>query len=128
MKAAEDKLVKKLCAKYLPNGRDLSTFEPEEILHLEMAFEQGATVMMNHAKETNQSRWISVEDELPKKNQRVLCIQDPTKTATKEPLFAIFTGLHFIPPSPTIFANYETGQSKWSYITHWQLLPKLPKL
>ena len=45
-----DKLVTKLCRKFLPNGRYLTTFDRGEILHLKMAFEQGATVMMNYTK------------------------------------------------------------------------------
>lgn len=45
-----DKLVTKLCKEFLPNGRDLTTFDRAEILHLKMAFEQGATVMMNYIK------------------------------------------------------------------------------
>ena len=44
------KLVTKLCNEFLPNGRDLSSFSPEERLHLQMAFEQGATVMMNYVE------------------------------------------------------------------------------
>jgi hypothetical protein len=44
------KLVTKLCDEFLPKGRDLSTFKPKEILHLQMAFEQGAAVMMNYIK------------------------------------------------------------------------------
>ena len=42
-----DKLVTKLCNEYLPKGRDLSTFDASEKLHLQMAFEQGVRVMMN---------------------------------------------------------------------------------
>ena len=44
------KLITKLCKEYLPKGRDLTTFNKKEKLHLQMAFEQGATVMMNHIK------------------------------------------------------------------------------
>lgn len=44
------KLVAKLCKKYLPEGIDLTTFSRREKLYLQMAFEQGATVMMNYAK------------------------------------------------------------------------------
>lgn len=73
------------------------------------------------------SRWISVEDYLPKKGQDVLCVQDPIKTATKKPLFAIFDGKDFIPPAPTIFADYTYAKSKWAHITHWMPLPETPK-
>lgn len=45
-----EKLVEKLCKEYLPKGRDLSTFSRKEKLHLEMAFNQGANVMMNYIK------------------------------------------------------------------------------
>ena len=44
------KLIDKLCREYLPKGRDLSTFSKKEIIHLEMAFVQGANVMMNYIK------------------------------------------------------------------------------
>lgn len=44
------KLIDKLCREYLPKGRDLSTFSKKEILHIEMAFVQGANVMMNLVK------------------------------------------------------------------------------
>ena len=45
-----DKLVTKLCREFLPNGIDLTTFNKTETLYLKMAFEQGATVMMNYIK------------------------------------------------------------------------------
>jgi len=46
-----EKTIEKLCKEYLPNGRDLTTFKEDEILHLEMAFIQGANVMMNYIKD-----------------------------------------------------------------------------
>lgn len=61
---AMEKTIEKLCKEYLPNGRDLKTFKEAEILHLEMAFIQGANVMMNHIKDgglangsTSESGW-----------------------------------------------------------------------
>jgi len=71
-------------------------------------------------------KWIDVNLRLPKAGQKVLCVQDPTKTATKEALFAIFDGERFIPPQPTIYANYEVGQNRWADIIYWMPLPKTP--
>ena len=45
-----DKLIDKLCHEYFHKGRDLSTFSKKERLHIEMAFVQGANVMMNLIK------------------------------------------------------------------------------
>jgi hypothetical protein len=71
--------------------------------------------------------WISVSDhKKPKKGQNVLVVQDPTTTATREALFAIYDGEYFIPPTPTIFADYTAGYSVWSDITHWMPLPEIP--
>lgn len=41
------KLIDKLCKEFLPNQFDLSTFEKSDRIMLEMAFSQGANVMMN---------------------------------------------------------------------------------
>ena len=71
--------------------------------------------------------WIDVNIELPKKGQRVLCVQDPVKTATKEALFGIYDGRNFIPPTPTHYANFEVGQSRWVDIIYWMPIPKTPK-
>ena len=75
----------------------------------------------------NQYRWVKVEDGLPNKGQKVLVIQNPATTATKEPLFAIYDGTNFIPPEPTMFATFEYGQSKWVDIISWMPLPSAPK-
>lgn len=45
-----DKLIDKLCKEYLPNKFDLKSFKEKEILFLELAFQQGANVMMNYLK------------------------------------------------------------------------------
>lgn len=71
--------------------------------------------------------WISVNDELPQMGQKVLCIQDPNKTATREPLFALYTGQEFVPEPSTVFADYQTGKSKWVHIIYWMPLPEPPK-
>lgn len=72
--------------------------------------------------------WIDVNDmQKPKAGQKVLVIQDPFKTATREPLFAIYNGKDFIPPQPTYFADFEIGKSTWSDITHWRPLPSTPQ-
>ncbi len=62
----------------------------------------------------------------PPKGSRVLVVQNPNTTATREALFAIYDGKDFIPPEPTIFADFRYGKSVWSDITHWMLLPKPP--
>ncbi len=71
--------------------------------------------------------WIDVNIELPRKGQKVLCVQDPTKTATKEALFGIYDGRNFIPPTPTHYANFEVGQSRWVDIIYWMPIPKTPQ-
>ena len=73
--------------------------------------------------------WIDVNDELPKNGQKVLCIQDPKLTATKEPLVAIFKEANhkFLCPELTIYANLEIGQGAWVDIIYWMPLPKTPK-
>jgi hypothetical protein len=68
--------------------------------------------------------WIDVKNDLPIKGQKVLCVQDPTTTATKEALFGIFDGKNFIPPAPTYFATFEIGVSTWSDIIYWMPLPE----
>lgn len=50
-----EEIIEKLCSKFLPNGRDLSTFKENEIIHLESAFIQGANVMMNYIKNERES-------------------------------------------------------------------------
>lgn len=60
------------------------------------------------------SEWISVKDNLPKKNQPVLCFYK------------------FEPESPNVIADniYMGGglfMSETSKVTHWMPLPKPPK-
>ena len=45
-----EKLAVKLRKKFLENLIDLSTFNPKDIFFLEMAFEQGAKVVLNRLK------------------------------------------------------------------------------
>lgn len=71
--------------------------------------------------------WIDVSNELPIKGQRVLCVQNPKTTATKEALFGIFDGKKFIPPTPTHFADFTVGQSRWVDIIYWMPIPKTPQ-
>ncbi len=70
--------------------------------------------------------WIDVKNGKPLLGQKVLCIQDPNKTGTREALFAIYDGENFIPPQPTYFADFEIGKSRWSYIIYWMPLPEHP--
>lgn len=74
--------------------------------------------------EEKEEKWIPVGKEFPRKGQNVLVIQNPNTTATREPLFAIYDGKDFIPPQPTIFADYEIGKSKWVDIIFWMPLPE----
>ena len=71
-------------------------------------------------------KWIEIEKRLPNKGQKVLVVQNPLTTATREPLTAIFNGKDFIPEQPTIFADFTFGQSKWVDIILWMPLPKIP--
>lgn len=70
---------------------------------------------------------IDLKERKPKKGQKVLVSQDPTKTATKEALYGIYDGEKFLTDKHTVFANYEIGVSTWADITHWMPLPKVHK-
>jgi hypothetical protein len=79
-------------------------------------------------KRTQLTTWIDVNDALPTEiGQKVLCVQDPTKTATELPLLGIFNGKHFLCPQPTIYANFEVGIGRWADVIYWIPLPKTPK-
>ncbi len=67
------------------------------------------------------NEWVRVEDRLPELNQRVLVIQNPKKTATKEPLFSHFNGEKFV----SYHSEREFGGT-WIEITHWMPLPTPP--
>ena len=59
------------------------------------------------------SEWISVNNNLkPRVGQKVLVVQNPKTTATREALFAMYDGKDFIPPMSTYFADMEIGKSK----------------
>lgn len=45
------KFIENICKEYLQKRFDLSSFKENEILFLEIAFIQGANVMMNHMKD-----------------------------------------------------------------------------
>lgn len=71
--------------------------------------------------------WISINEKLkPRVGQKVLVVQDPKTTATKEALFAIYDGKGFMPPTPTYFADMEIGKSNWADIIYWMPLPATP--
>ena len=91
----------------------------------EATAKSGRTVV-SQTSEPSFGQWILIEDETkPNKGQRVLVIQNPETTATREPLFAIYDGENFIPPRPQIFADFTYGNSKWTDIIKWMPLPKL---
>ena len=71
--------------------------------------------------------WKDVNVELPQMGQKVLCVQNPKTTATRQALFGIYDGQNFIPPTPTHYANFEVGQSRWVDIIYWMELPKPPR-
>jgi len=72
--------------------------------------------------------WIDVNDMLPQPQQKVLCVQDPNKTATTEPLVGIFDGKDkFLCPEHTTYANLEVGRGAWVDIIYWMPIPKTPK-
>jgi hypothetical protein len=66
--------------------------------------------------------WIDLKERKPKKGQKVLVSQDPTKTATKEALYGIYDGEKFLTDNTVVFDNYERGTSSWTDITHWMPL------
>ena len=80
---------------------------------------------VSQPSEPSFGQWIPVESIIkPQKGEKVLVVQNPKTTATREPLFAIYDGEDFIPPTPMTFANFEYGKSKWSDIIKWMPLPK----
>jgi len=72
--------------------------------------------------------WISVDDKLPAHDQRVICVQSPIKTATKDPLFGIYDAFleRFADPTYTPDGVHK-GLAYWIEITHWMPLPEPPK-
>jgi hypothetical protein len=71
------------------------------------------------------TQWVAVEDRLPVKNQKVLVIQNPKTTATREALFSEFDGKNFLPPLASPF-NKSDIRGKWVDIIYWQPLPEPP--
>jgi len=70
--------------------------------------------------------WISVNDRKPQIGQKILVVQNPKTTATKEALFAEWDGNDFKPPTPTML-NGASIDSRWVDIIYWMPLPKPPK-
>lgn len=89
--------------------------------------EQMKLTLIKNAKTEWSGEWIDVKIKLPQKGQRVLCVQDPHTTATREALFGIFDGKRFTPPQQNIYADYEVGQSRWADIIYWMPLPETPE-
>lgn len=84
--------------------------------------------LSNTKDQTEEEKWISVEDRLPKDGQNILVIQNPKTTSTKEPLFSkfeIFEEKHAFRAISDKPHNRYTGF--WVHITHWQPLPSPPK-
>jgi len=71
-------------------------------------------------------KWISVNEKLPKKDQNVLCVQNPKTTATREPLFSTFDGKDFMPYVPWFANATDLRMGKWVDIIYWMPLPKIP--
>ena len=71
-------------------------------------------------------KWISVKDNLPLKDQRVLCVQNPETTATRQALFAIFDGKRFNDPEATMDGIHKCI-AHWVDIIYWMPLPKIQK-
>lgn len=72
------------------------------------------------------NKWISVNDRLPEKDERVIVIQNPKTTATRKPLFAIFNGEKFEAPGNT-HDGIHLSIGYWVDIIYWQPLPEPPK-
>lgn len=74
--------------------------------------------------------WISVKNrKKPKHGQKVLVMQDPDLTATKEPLFAIYNSKtkRFMPPEKFEQPIHEHGLKclGWVHIIYWMPLPPI---
>lgn len=70
------------------------------------------------------AEWISVEERLPELNQKVLVIQNPKTTATREPLYSVFNGEKF----ESIGFSHDgihLGKATWADIIYWMPLPIL---
>ena len=68
--------------------------------------------------------WISVKDKLPLKGQKVLCVQNPETTATREALFAVFDGERFDDPEATIDGIHKCI-AHWVDIIYWMPLQEI---
>ena len=71
--------------------------------------------------------WVGVEDGLPTDKQKVIVIQNPETTATREPLFAIYNAddKRFLDPAGSI-DGIHLSTCKWIDIIYWMPLPSKP--
>jgi hypothetical protein len=91
-------------------------------------FKEACYWLRDQIKATPQvTEWINVNEKMPKDGQKVLCIQDPSKTATRDPLFGIYSEYdkRFIDPEFTPDGIHK-GIAFWIEVTHWMPLPKAP--
>ena len=58
-------------------------------------------------KTTQKVKWIDVRKELPEEEQLVICIQDPTKTATRKPLLSVFHDGRFHVPYIDTYTYFQ---------------------
>lgn len=71
-------------------------------------------------------KWVKVTDELPKEGQRVIVVQNPETTATREALFAVYENFRFRDPAGTI-DGIHMCVANWVDIIYWMPLPETPK-
>jgi hypothetical protein len=70
--------------------------------------------------------WVPVEDKKrPSEGEKVLVIQNPKTTATRTPLFAIYSRGEFIPPE---YYQRNSSTTRWSDILYWTALPQIPNI
>ncbi len=69
--------------------------------------------------------WIDVKDRLPENGQRVIVVQNPKTTATRESLYAEFNGEKFVSVGFS-HDGIHLGFATWTDIVLWQPLPTPP--
>ncbi len=94
-----------------------SSYSDEIKQHREIATQ---FYLAGQASKGSETKWISVEKELPKMEQEVNCTQRDNERV----LSAIYNGNFKV--QKNVEANDRSIISYWTQITHWQPLPSVP--